>query len=271
MWFPSLKTVAMTAAIAAIGLGLTAAGARGRPPAEAMPAPSPIAVALPDPVPVPAPTPPQDKAEKRLKPVRKAPTNGPSVDPELAKRAHGPIVRAVPISKDCMILAYLPNQNVGHVDNFGLANNGGGVRVLVDWSSIPAEEAGTRVGNSWWRCIRGRPPRTRPPVGSRRSSCCTTGPRWPGGSRQPRYDPEPFATYPFEPGDGWKLFDVTPMVRAQAEAGRTGHGILLRFLSEDFNEPGSWSGYDFVSREGAGEWTGRRPMLLVVTDAKPKP
>ena len=40
-------------------------------------------------------------------------------------------------------------------------------------------------------------------------------------------------TYKFEPGEGWKLFDVTPLVRAQAKAGRKGHGILLRFLSED--------------------------------------
>ncbi len=44
---------------------------------------------------------------------------------------------------------------------------------------------------------------------------------------RPRYDPEPAATYKFEPGDGWKLFDITPLIRAQAKAGRPSHGILL--------------------------------------------
>ena len=73
------------------------------------------------------------------------------------------------------------------------------------------------------------------------------------------------ATYQFEPGTGWKLFDVTPIVRVEAKAGKKGHGVLLRFLSEDFAERGAdWSGYQFVSREGTGEWARRHPVLLVV-------
>ena len=31
------------------------------------------------------------------------------------------------------------------------------------------------------------------------------------------------------------MFDITPLVRAQAKAGRKSHGVLLRFLSEDFS------------------------------------
>ena len=85
---------------------------------------------------------------------------------------------------------------------------------------------------------------------------------------KPVYDPEPFATYKFEPGGGWKVFDVTPLVRGQARAGRKSHGIMLRFLSEDFNERGTWSGYDFASREAGGEHADHRPMLLIVEDAK---
>ena len=61
---------------------------------------------------------------------------------------------------------------------------------------------------------------------------------------------------------------ITTLVRDQAKAGRTGHGVLLRFLSEDFNNGPPWSGYDLVSREGAGEWASRRPVLLVVKDEK---
>jgi hypothetical protein len=65
------------------------------------------------------------------------------------------------------------------------------------------------------------------------------------------------------------LFDVTPIVREQAKSGRKGHGVLLRFLSEDFAERGTnWSGYSFVSREGTGEWAKRRPVLLVVEGSK---
>ena len=65
----------------------------------------------------------------------------PVVDPELVKRCPFPIVGTVPVTKDCMILAYLPEQNIGHVDNLGLANNDGGVRVLIDWPEIPRVEA----------------------------------------------------------------------------------------------------------------------------------
>ena len=72
---------------------------------------------------------------------------------------------------------------------------------------------------------------------------------------------EPAATYKFEPGDGWKLFDVTPLVRARAKAGRNGHGVLLRFLNEDVSggHEEIFSDYKIVSREGADEWANRRP------------
>ena len=85
----------------------------------------------------------------------------------------------------------------------------------------------------------------------------------------PAYDPEPAATFKFVPGDGWKLFDITSMARAQAKGEQKGHGLLLRFQSEDGSGPKeNWSGYAFVSREGAGEWSDRRPMLLVVEPSK---
>jgi hypothetical protein len=76
-------------------------------------------------------------------------------------------------------------------------------------------------------------------------------------------------TFKFEPGDGWKLFDITSLIQAQAKAGRKGYGIILRFLSEDFSmQEGDWSGYDFVSREGvdkgADKWAQRHPALLVI-------
>ena len=83
---------------------------------------------------------------------------------------------------------------------------------------------------------------------------------------------EPAITCRFEPGDGWKLIDVTPLIRAQAQAGRKGHGVVLRFLSEDVSSGPieSFSDYKVVSREGDGEWASRRPLLLVVEASKPK-
>jgi hypothetical protein len=167
-----------------------------------------------------------------------------------------------------MILAYLPNQNVGHVDNFGLGNNGGGVRVLIDWPAIPAEEAAP--DRRFVVALYSRKTTSHPPAGRIHAfEILRDWDEMAWWSRQPQYDPEPFATYKFEPGEGWKLFDITPLVRDQVKAGRKSHGVLLRFLSEDFNGP-NWSGYDLVSREGAGEWASRRPVILVVKDAKPE-
>jgi len=53
---------------------------------------------------------------------------------------------------------------------------------------------------------------------------------WKG---QPDNAPEPAAKFEFVAGEGWKLFDITPVVRSQAECGQGRHGVLLRWLSED--------------------------------------
>ena len=63
------------------------------------------------------------------------------VDPDLMKIVPGPIVRAIPVSKDCMVLAYLPDWNFGNVDNIGIGNNDGGVLDLIHWPTIASEEA----------------------------------------------------------------------------------------------------------------------------------
>ena len=42
---------------------------------------------------------------------------------------------------------------------------------------------------------------------------------------------------------------------------------MLRFLHEDRRD-GKWSGYQFVSREGAGNRAGKHPRLLVVERPK---
>jgi RNA polymerase sigma factor (sigma-70 family) len=278
MWLPSLKNVAIAAALA-VGLGLTAgaAGVLGRPAAEVSPAPTPARAPVPAPAPSTDPRPeaepasplPQESGERRSKSSGGArkPGQSPAVDPDLARRAPGPIIRALPVSKDSTILSYLPETNLGHVDNFALQNVGGGVRVLIDWPALLADEVAA-PDRRFVLALYSKKTTSNPPAG--RIHAFEVLHDWPeiiSWSRRPQYDPEPFATYAFEPGDGWKLFDVTALMRDQAKERRKGHGILLRFLSEDSNDSNS-SGYDLVSREGAGEWAGRRPVLLVVKDTK---
>ncbi len=188
----------------------------------------------------------------------------------LAKLAPGPIVRAIPMSKDCMVLAYLPDWNFGNVDNIGIGNNDGGVRTLLDWPAIPVDKAASPE-RRYLIALYSRKTISHPPASAIDVFEISTDWRertsW---KTQPKYDAEPAGTYKFEPGAGWKLFDVTALVRARAKAGREGHGVLLRFLNEDVSDRTQevFSDYKLVSREGVGEWADHRPMLLVVKDSK---
>jgi len=214
----------------------------------------------------------QDAAKPAETKGRAKPSRGSEsieVDPELAKCTGVPIIRAVPVAKDCMILAYLPDWAHGNVDNLGLANNDGGVRVLIDWPAIPVDEA-TADDRQFLVALYSRKTTSNPPAGAIHAfEILNDWRELTSWKKRPRYDLKPAMTFKFEPGDGWKLFDVTPLIRAQAKAGRKGHGIVLRFLSEDFSmQEGDWSGYAFVSREGVDEgadkWASRHPTLLVV-------
>jgi hypothetical protein len=71
-------------------------------------------------------------------------------------------------------------------------------------------------------------------------------------------------------GKGWKIFDVTPLVEQHLKSASPLYGVLLRFSSEDRKtDDTAWSGYQFVSREGIGEWESLRPVLLVVDPDQP--
>ena len=187
------------------------------------------------------------------------------LDPELVTRAGGTIVATAPITKDCMVLSYIPDWNHGDVDNIGIGNYDGGYRTLLDWKPFEV------------RHVRGERP-SLPARAFARKSTGTEAPgpilafmlteEWPERTSwrgMPSYDPEPAATFKFEPGDGWKLFDITPVIRAQARSGRNGHGILLRFMNEDRSPQKSHKAeYYFASREAQGPDSTRRPIILVV-------
>ncbi len=164
-----------------------------------------------------------------------------------------------------MILSNMPGWNFGQVDNIGIGNSGS--RTLIQWPRIPNDEANA-PDRRFLIAIYARKTASNPPAGS--IGACEILDGWSEQScwnTRPEYNPEPFATYTFEPGEGWKLFDVTALVRAQAKADRDRYGVMLRFLQEDIPLI-RCSTYFFVSREGTGEWAARRPVLLVVKDAK---
>ena len=192
----------------------------------------------------------------------------PAVDPELAKLVDGSIVRSAGISKDCMILSYLPAWDHGNVDNIGMGNNDGGNRMLIEWPAVPADEA-SAPDNRFMIAVYSRETISHPPAGPIHAFEITEA--WEertSWNNRPRYDPEPVATYRFEKGNGWRLFDITALVRAQAKPGRNGHGVMFRFVSEELPGP-EHSDYKCVSREATGEWQSRRPVLLVVKTDKP--
>lgn len=173
----------------------------------------------------------------------------------------GRLVRSVSISKDCMVLAYMSTWNHGNVDNIAVANNNGGVRTLVAWPKPSADEIAPPQRRFFLAlyCRKATLHGTPGPIGvyevledwGERTA-------WQG---QPSSAGLPATKADVTPGEGWKFFDVTPLVRKQA-ADDDLHGAVLRFESEARN--GDWSGYAFASREAIGQWSDRRPLLLVV-------
>jgi RNA polymerase sigma factor (sigma-70 family) len=264
MWFTSLKTIA--SALIAVAFLVAGAALVAQQPSETrhqvgLPQADYDAEITSEPLPLARATAPKSaQVQVKKKGQRQAPAV--SLDPDLVKAAVGPIIQAIPISQDVSIIAYLPNQNLGHVDNMAIQNSGGGVRVLLDWPPIPGDDADSN-DRRYLIALYSKKTHSNPPAGRIHAFELLEGWReMTSWSTQPRYDPEPVASFRFEPSDGWKLFDITPLVRDQTKAGRQSHGILLRFLSED--APGNaLSGYDVVSREGGGQWANRHPVLLV--------
>jgi RNA polymerase sigma factor (sigma-70 family) len=271
MWFSNFKTIAVTLVV----LGLVGAGtslvtqrpAAARAPLEQSRTGADVGSTIASSGSA------QDERSKsaQVQAKRRQEPQSVRVNPDLAKLVQGPIVRTTTVSKDCMVLAYLPDWNFGNVDNIGIGNNDGGVRTLLDWPAIPPDEVGS-LEHQFLIAVYARETISHPPASAIHAfEILTEWPERTSWKRQPRYAAEPAATYKFEPGVGWKVFDVTALVRARAKAGRDGHGVLIRFLDEDV--PGGpqddHCDYKMVSREATAEWADRRPVLLVVKASKP--
>jgi hypothetical protein len=183
---------------------------------------------------------------------------------QLQDKVPGQIVESIPVSQDSMVLAYLPDWSHGNVDNIAVANNDGGVRTLIAWKRLPAKaiSAGNR---RFFLAVYSR--KTTLVDGAGRIQVCPITQKWPeltSWKNQPQIDESADAiSVDFAPGNGWKVFDVTPLVTKKTTANR--FGVMLKFLEESQSgQKQNWSGYEFASREGLGEWEGLRPRLLVV-------
>jgi len=189
------------------------------------------------------------------------------VDPELTRTVNGEITRMLPITKDCMILSYMPHWAHGNVDNIAVANNSGGVRTLLDWPEIQREEA-TEPNHSFFLALYSRKTTSNAPRGT--IAAFEILKHWAeitSWQTQPPVAQSPVLELNLVPGEGWKLWDITPLLRDQSRSRRKCYGIMLRFNQE--NRSGNdWSGYAFVSREGLGQCLSRRPRLLIVRQTK---
>jgi hypothetical protein len=160
-----------------------------------------------------------------------------------------------------MVLAYMEDWAHGNLDNIGIGNNSGGARLLVEWRQPKGELKGRRFLLALF--ARGV---TLPADGAADSAAEKPKIRilpihkeWEeltSWKTRPPTPEEPAAEATFQSGEGWKVFDVTPLVRAGAP------GAMVRFAREDL-PPGEGSSYHFVSREGDAL---HQPVLLVVKE-----
>jgi hypothetical protein len=196
---------------------------------------------------------------------------GPEVvnDPGLAASVSGRILSRLPLLRDSMILSYLPTWNHGNVDNVAVANNDGGVRTLIAWPKpAPAPKNAKR---KYVVAMYSRETRVKDNPGPLQMYPILE--EWKemvSWKEAPRVASEPMLTFDMVPGNGWKFFDVTPLVEQNASSDHAANGVSLRFSKEDRKaDDKNWSGYAFVSREGIGEWESRRPVLLVIDPDQP--
>jgi hypothetical protein len=185
------------------------------------------------------------------------------VDSELAEIVEGEIIESPPITKDCMILSYMPEWAHGNVDNIAVADNDGGVRTLLAWPGVSLEYA-SDPNLLFLIALYSRKTTSKGPAGT--LGVYEILEDWPeptSWQTQPPTTQESAVEFDFVPGTGWKLFDITTFVRDRSQAQAEYYGLMLRFAPED-RTVDNWSGYAFVSREGLGQWLSRRPRLLII-------
>ena len=184
------------------------------------------------------------------------------VDEELTEKVEGKIVKAIPVNKDSMTLAYMLEWNHGNIDHIAIANCHGGARLLVDWPDIAPKDA-ANPDYSFILALYSKQTDYLPPASqigayeilgdwSELVSCAT----------EPVSSENALSKYDMEDGNDWKFFDVTEMIRDQQSSAREKHGVIVHFDKEDLKA--KWSCYRFVSKEASKSWLPRYPKLLIV-------
>jgi hypothetical protein len=164
-----------------------------------------------------------------------------------------------------MVLSYIPTWSHGNVDNIGIGNYDGGYRTLFDWRPLNASLTADRNRKCLLAVYARKSEGTESPGPILAFSIAGDWPELTSWRTMPDYDPEPAASFKFEAGEGWKLFDITPVIRSQERSGRRSHGVLLRFMNEDRPSQSSRKvEFSFVSREAQGSSEIHRPVVLVV-------
>jgi hypothetical protein len=201
--------------------------------------------------------------EIAVKEVHSEPTTHASADTldrELLGKIDGKVLQVLPIDRDQMVLAYLPDWAHGQVDNIAVANNEGGVRTLIGWPPIDPK----LIDNKFLLALYARETVSNGeagPIGAYEVlEDWNEATSW---AKQPKTADQPSTEFQFENAKGWHVFDVTKLATAQAKPKAPAHGVMLRFKDEKQTSE-TWSGYAFVSREGNGEWEARQPLLLIV-------
>lgn len=182
---------------------------------------------------------------------------------ELNKIVKGEIVKSSPLIKDCMILSYMPKWLHGNVDNIAVANNNGGVRTLLSWSEI-SDKDDNDPNHVFFIALYSRKTTLNPPVSKIEAyEILQDWPERTSWETQPTIAEKPVAEFNFVSDEGWKLFDITALIRDQFKSKRKSHGLMLHFNQENRADM-DWSGYAFVSKEGLGKWISKRPQFLIV-------
>ena len=184
------------------------------------------------------------------------------IDDHLKDAVDAKIIKAYPVNKDSLIMAYLPEWSNSRTDHLSVADCYGGARALFDWPQIEQKY----LENPKYHLVLAlysRQTTYNPPFTKLRAyEILENWPEITSWQREPQTAESYFAEFELTDGNDWKFFDVTSLLRRQANTGRENHGIKLRFAQE--NNP-QWSGYKFVSRESKPDLVHLRPKLLVIT------
>ena len=215
----------------------------------------------------------------------------------------GRIVRLAPLAKAAFFWQKeVPagnNPEPARDGNLAVGNQAGGMRSLVDWPAIPPEDV---LGSPGRRCFLAFD-KTTSAVDSP-SEAADLSPEiqiyevtsdWPDGKvtweSQPPVGAEPVARFRFTANAGWKLLDITPLLKVQAESGRKGYGVLMRLAEElppgPAINPSERRGYTFHGRNNVNGRERERVLtslsdqkvvvnvsgapLLVIVDPEPTP